>query len=249
MSTTTITTESATDSTTAARTRGLRKSFGDREVLAGVDLDVPAGKVVALVGRSGSGKSTILRALAGLSDDHTGEVRTAGDPSVAFQEPRLFPWRTVRQNVADGLVRAGADAATRDAAALGLLREVGLEHRADAWPLTLSGGEAQRVAIARALVSDPQLVLLDEPFGALDALTRLSMQDVLLDLFARHGFGVLLVTHDVHEAVALADEVLVLEDGAIAHRLEIDLPRPHDRTAPEFARYASTLLAHLGVRH
>ena len=229
----------------SAQVRNLVKKFDGRVVLDGIDLTVGRGEIVALVGRSGSGKSTLLRVLAGLSDEHTGEVTVAGIPTVVFQEPRLIPWLTVTRNVELGDPQRRKRSATEGARRV--LGEVGLKHRLDAWPLTLSGGEAQRAALARALVAEPTLLLLDEPFGALDALTRLSVHDLLLRLFAEHGFGVLLVTHDVAEAVVLADRVLVLEDGRIAHRVDIDLPRPRGHASPEAAVYTTRLLELLGV--
>ena len=144
----------------------------------------------------------------------------AGAPALAFQEPRLFPWRDVRTNVGYGLTRSRLSKSEVFARADRALADVGLADRADAWPLTLSGGQAQRVSLARALVGEPELLLLDEPFGALDALTRLTMRALLLDLWREHGFGVLLVTHDVDEAVALADRVLVLDDGRVVHDVD-----------------------------
>lgn len=230
----------------AATVTGLHKNFGGTTVLDGVDLEIPRGEIVALLGRSGSGKSTLLRVLAGLSDDHTGQVVTDGAPTVVFQEPRLVPWLDVATNVQLGLPDRRRRS-RRDPAVSRVLDEVGLGHRRTAWPLTLSGGEAQRAALARALVAEPTLLLLDEPFGALDALTRLSVHDLLLGLFAEHGFGVLLVTHDVTEAVALADRALVLDGGRIAHEVPIDLPRPRRRATAEAAAYSARLLELLGV--
>lgn len=237
---------STTVTTPAARVTGLRQSFHGRAVLNGIDLEIRRGEIVALLGRSGSGKSTLLRALAGLSDDHDGQVTTDGHPTVVFQEPRLVPWLDVATNVALGLPDRGRRSGRR-AGVDRVLDEVGLAHRRDAWPLTLSGGEAQRAALARALVAEPTLLLLDEPFGALDALTRLSVHDLLLGLFAEHGFGVLLVTHDVAEAVALADRALVLDDGHIAHEVTIDLPRPRRRVSVDATEHTARLLALLGV--
>jgi sulfonate transport system ATP-binding protein len=231
------------------RLNNIDKWYGSRKVLDGISLEVRTREIVALVGRSGCGKSTVLRVLAGLSPDHSGDREVVGAPAVAFQEPRLYPWRNVRTNVRYGLNRArlSADAAReRTERALG---EIGLADHAAAWPLTLSGGQAQRVSLARALVAEPELLLLDEPFGALDALTRLSMRALLLDLWRHHGFGVLLVTHDVDEAIELADRVLVLEDGRVAHTIEIENPRPApaERTA-EHDHYRADLLDKLGVR-
>ncbi len=236
--------------TVVGRLTDVGKNYGARRVLDGISLEVRAHEIVALVGRSGCGKSTVLRVLAGLSPDHTGSREVTGAPAVAFQDPRLFPWRDVFTNVRYGLNRS---ALPRDAAhrrSERALAEIGLADHAQAWPLTLSGGQAQRVSLARALVAEPQLLLLDEPFGALDALTRLSMRALLLDLWRHHGFGVLLVTHDVEEAIELADRVLVLEGGRIAHTVEIAHPRPtpSQRTA-RHDQYRVELLDKLGVRH
>ena len=194
------------------RIRGLVRRYGERTILDGIDLDIAQGEFVALLGRSGSGKSTLLRAIAGLDHDvdGSGELRTPANRAVVFQDARLLPWTRVLDNVILGL--RGSQAVQRGRAALA---EVGLAGREESWPVQLSGGEQQRVALARSLVREPELVLADEPFGALDALTRLAMHDLLLRLFDEHGFGVLLVTHDVTEAVTLADRVLVLEDGRI----------------------------------
>ncbi|MFI1920178.1 ABC transporter ATP-binding protein [Nocardia sp. NPDC020380] len=225
-----------------ARIRGLAKDFGDRRVLHGLDLDIRRGEFVALLGRSGSGKSTLLRALSGLDREHEGELTVSGDVAVAFQEPRLVPWKRVRDNVTLGLKRENPKAAAQAA-----LTEVGLAGRADAWPLTLSGGEAQRASLARALVRQPDLLLLDEPFSALDALTRITIHGLVLELWDRYRPGVLLVTHDVDEAVLLADRALVLDDGHIAREIRIDLPRPRRRDHPEFLALRARLLAELGV--
>ncbi|MDI9927361.1 ABC transporter ATP-binding protein [Rhodococcus sp. IEGM 1341] len=236
-----------TTTTSVATLRGIDKFYGSSHVLKGVDLSIDRGEIVSLVGRSGSGKSTILRVLAGLSTDHTGERHVAGHPAVAFQEPRLFPWRSVRQNVSYGLNTAGVTGNEALTAADATLDEVGLADKRDAWPMTLSGGQAQRAALARALVGEPEMLLLDEPFGALDALTRLSMQSLLLDLWGRHRFGILLVTHDVDEAIALGDRVLVLDGGAVAETVAVDLPRPRDRGTAGFSRIRTHLLSALGV--
>lgn len=226
--------------------RGVGKSFGERSVLHGVDLSLRQGEIVALVGRSGSGKSTLLRVLAGLAGEHEGSVEIDGRVAVAFQEARLVPWLPVARNVALGLPDRRRRAKGLDRARA-VLEEVGLTDRGDAWPITLSGGEAQRAALARALIAEPALLLLDEPFGALDALTKIAMHDLLLRLFAEHGFGVLLVTHDVAEAVTLADRVLVLDEGRIAHEVDIPLERPRRHAGPEGAVYAARLLELLGV--
>ncbi|WP_285779925.1 ABC transporter ATP-binding protein [Microtetraspora sp. NBRC 13810] len=229
--------------TPVARIEGLTRAFAGRTVLDGVDLTIARGEFVAMLGRSGSGKSTLLRALAGLDDDAGGGVTVDGTVAVAFQEPRLIPWRRVIANLALGL-RGVPDPR---AAALAALAEVGLTERADAWPLTLSGGEAQRASLARALVREPDLLLLDEPFSALDALTRIAVHRLVLDLWARHGPGILLVTHDVDEALLLADRVLVLDGGRIAHEEQVTLPRPRHRDHPELVALRSTLLERLGV--
>ncbi|GAA2812858.1 ABC transporter ATP-binding protein [Crossiella cryophila] len=218
----------------ALTVRGLRKVFGERVVLDDLDLDIAPGEFVGLLGRSGSGKSTLLRVLAGLDTGYTGEAGVPGTVSVAFQEPRLLPWRKVGQNVSLGLRRP--DATTVAAKALA---EVGLTGHADAWPLTLSGGEAQRVSLARALVREPDLLLLDEPFGALDALTRLAMHRLVRELWLAHRPSVLLVTHDIDEALRLADRILVLADGRIIaeHRTE----------GADLAHLRELVLADLGV--
>ncbi len=227
---------------TVARVRGLARAFGSRRVLDGLDLDLRPGEFTALIGRSGSGKSTLLRALAGLDPDVTGELGVSATVAVAFQEPRLVPWKRVLPNVCLGL-----RVDNPKSAAAGALAEVGLSERAGAWPLTLSGGEAQRASLARALVREPGLLLLDEPFGALDALTRISMHRLVLRLWAHHRPAVLLVTHDVDEAIALADRVIVLTDGRIGYDCRVALPRPRDRDHPELTALRARLLAELGV--
>ena len=232
------------------RVRGLRKSFGALDVLRGIDLDIPAGQFVAIVGRSGCGKSTLLRILAGLDQPDAGAV-DLGDAGAArgaarlmFQEPRLLPWARVLSNVEVGLgvERRLPDARAR---ALATLAAVGLRDRASDWPGILSGGQKQRVALARALVSRPRLLAFDEPLGALDALTRIEMQGLLERVWLRQGFTAVLVTHDVGEALALADRLVLFEEGAIALDLPIDLPRPRRRGSVEFTRLEETILARL----
>ncbi|WP_404947842.1 ATP-binding cassette domain-containing protein [Roseateles sp. YR242] len=220
------------------RLRGLGKSFGEREVLAGLDLDIRAGEFVAVIGRSGCGKSTLLRLLAGLEKPSTGELDAGAvkDLRFMFQDARLLPWARVQDNVALGL--EGREARDRAAAALA---QVGLADRGKEWPARLSGGQRQRVALARALVHTPRLLLLDEPLGALDALTRIEMQRLIERLWLRQGFTAVLVTHDVAEAVALADRVLLIEEGQLALDLRIDLPRPRVRDAA-FAALEQRLL-------
>jgi sulfonate transport system ATP-binding protein len=201
---------------------GFSRSFGANAIIAGLDLEIAEGEFVALLGRSGSGKTTLLRTLAGLDGTEGQDVRIPASRAVVFQDARLLPWKRVWRNVALGLkgltgrVRAKAEKA---------LDEVGLGHRLEAWPLTLSGGEAQRVALARALVREPKLLLLDEPFAALDALTRLKMHELVLALWVTHRPAVLMVTHDVDEAIALADRVLVLDEGRIVAQERIRAPR------------------------
>ena len=187
-------------------------------------------------------RSTLLRALAGLDREVTGELSVPGPVAVAFQEPRLLPWRRVLANVALGLRVPDAGAVAGRA-----LEEVGLTERADAWPLTLSGGEAQRAALARALVREPSLLLLDEPFSALDALTRIAMHRLVLRLWERHRPAVLLVTHDVDEALVLADRVLVLASGRIVFSGPVEVPRPRDRDNPGLTALRHRLLTELGV--
>ncbi len=232
---------------TATRTvlvRGLRRGFGARTVLDNLDLEIGAGEFTALLGRSGSGKSTLLRALAGLDRDVAGSglVDVPERSSVVFQDARLLPWQRVLDNVVLGLT--GPDAQERGRAALA---EVGLAGRERAWPNELSGGEQQRVALARALVSEPDLLLADEPFGALDALTRLRMHELLRELCARHRPAVLLVTHDVDEAVTLADRVLLIDEGRLTVDVAIDLPAPRSHRQPQFLAYREQLLRALGV--
>ncbi|MDH6623035.1 sulfonate transport system ATP-binding protein [Streptomyces sp. LBL] len=226
----------------AVRVDGLTRSFDGRAVIDDLRLDVRRGEFVALLGRSGCGKSTLLRILAGLDRDIEGTVLVPRRKAVAFQAPRLMPWKKVWRNVLLGLP-GRAERALADRA----LEEVGLDHRSDAWPKTLSGGEAQRASLARALVREPDLLLLDEPFGALDALTRIKAQRLVGELWRRRGCAVLLVTHDVEEAVLLADRVLVMDDGVIAHEQQIDLARPRDITDPRFAELRAGLLERLGV--
>lgn len=200
-----------TESEPAVIVTGLMRAYGARVVIDKLDLQIGRGEFVALLGESGCGKTTLLRALAGLDPIQSGHIDAPGRPAVVFQEHRLLPWDKLWQNVSLGL--PGTDPRQRAAAAL---VEVGLGDRLDDWPRNLSGGQAQRVALARALVQEPRLLLLDEPFAALDALTRIRMHVLVKELVARHQPGVLLVTHDVDEAIALADRILVMRDGVIA---------------------------------
>lgn len=234
-------TETLTETVVIAR--DVRKSFGENVVLDGLDLEIRSGEFVALLGRSGSGKSTFLRALGALDAEFTGDVRVPERRAIVFQDPRLLPWQRVLTNVTIGLPASAAVRAKARAA----LDEVNLADKAKVWPRTLSGGEAQRVALARALVREPQLLLLDEPFGALDALTRIKMHGLLVDLCRRHTPAVLLVTHDVDEAILLADRVIVLTDGVISLDVDVTVPKPRARDSHEFATLRRQLLAELGV--
>ncbi|NUR06774.1 MAG: ABC transporter ATP-binding protein [Nocardioidaceae bacterium] len=239
---------SVTRTARVAQVRDHHRSYGDTAVLQGVDLDIAGGEFVALLGRSGSGKSTLLRSLAGLDASPASEVQVDGRTSVSFQEPRLLPWRRVTENVGLALLSTARpeERARRAATALG---EVGLTEKGEEWPLSLSGGQAQRVSLARALVSEPDLLLLDEPFSALDALTRIEMHRLVLQLWARHEPAVLLVTHDVDEALMLADRVLVLDEGRLAHEWTLPTPR-HARTPthPHLSEVREQVLAALGVQ-
>lgn len=231
--------------------RDLRKSFGHNEVLQGIDLHIPAGQSVAIVGKSGCGKSTLLRLIAGLDQPTAGSIEFGdheGKPSdhvrVMFQEPRLLPWARVLSNVEVGLGR-DREKPNAKARADEALKEVGLDEKRDQWPAVLSGGQKQRVALARALVSHPRVLAFDEPLGALDALTRISMQRLLERVWHDQGFTAILVTHDVSEAVALADRVLVIESGRIVQDISVDLPRPRQRGAADLAALEGTILREL----
>lgn len=222
----------------------ITKRYGANTVLNQLDLHIPAGQFVAVVGRSGGGKSTLLRLLAGLESPTAGKLLAGTTPladiqedtRMMFQDARLLPWKSVIDNVGLGLRGNWHDAA-RDA-----LAAVGLEKRATEWPAALSGGQKQRVALARALIHRPGLLLLDEPLGALDALTRLEMQDLIVSLWQQHGFTVLLVTHDVSEAVAMADRVLLIEDGKIGLDLTVDIARPRRMGSVRLAELEAEVL-------
>lgn len=201
---------------TVVRVSGLTRHYGQRRVIHGLDLRIARDEFVALLGESGCGKTTLLRTLAGLDPVQSGRVDVPRRPAVVFQEHRLLPWETLWRNVSLGLPEDGA----RERAAVALA-EVGLGERLDDWPRNLSGGQAQRVSLARALVQEPELLLLDEPFAALDALTRIRMQALVRQLITRHRPGVLLVTHDVDEALALADRALVMRSGRIAAEFDL----------------------------
>lgn len=226
---------------------GLRKSFGSTTVLRGIDLDVKPGEFVAVVGRSGCGKSTMLRILAGLESPTAGGAfldnesihRINPRVRMMFQDARLLPWERVLANVELGL--HGSKVFVRQSA-LQVLRSVGLEERAHEWPSVLSGGQRQRVALARALASKPSLLLLDEPLGALDALTRIEMQQLIEDLWQEQQFTALLITHDVEEAVVLADRVVLIEQGCITMDHPIPLPRPRARASAVFTQTVEHIL-------
>ena len=214
--------------------RGMSRRFGATIALDNVDMSIKTGEFVALLGRSGSGKSTLLRALAGLDPHTAGLFQVPAERMVVFQEPRLLPWLKVADNVGFGLGdRPKPERAERVAAAL---KRVGLADKAGVWPRELSGGQAQRVAIARALVPRPEVLLLDEPFSALDAFTRTDLQDHLLDLWADAKPTLMLVTHDVDEAIVLADRIMVMRPrpGRIFDEIAVDLPRPRDRQSAAF---------------
>ncbi|KQO12623.1 sulfonate ABC transporter ATP-binding protein [Acidovorax sp. Leaf76] len=224
--------------------RGVDKRYGARDVLKKTELVIEPGQFVAIVGRSGCGKSTLLRLVAGLESVSGGAIRLDGkdvaglsdDTRIMFQDSRLLPWKRVADNVALGLPP------TRRGAAADVLARVGLGDRLTEWPARLSGGQRQRVALARALVHNPRLLLLDEPLGALDALTRIEMHRLIEGLWRSSGFTALLVTHDVQEAVALADRVILIEDGQIALDQRIDLPRPRSHGDAAFAAIEKRIL-------
>jgi sulfonate transport system ATP-binding protein len=228
----------------AVEAHGVQRSFGERVVLRGVDLTVAPGEILVIVGQSGCGKSTLLRAIGRLDSGYRGQIDVQGRVAFGFQDARLLPWARVWANVIFGV--SGPKAQLR-ARALEALRAVGLESHADAWPGNLSGGEAQRVALARALTRDPAVLLLDEPFGALDALTRLRMQALVSDLWRTHGFALVLVTHDVEEAVLLADRIAVLDGGTVADLIDVDMPRPRSRRHERFESLRVRILEDLGV--
>lgn len=224
--------------------QGLSKSYGPREVLRQNHLVIEPGEFVAVVGRSGCGKSTLLRLLAGLEAVTSGNLRLDGrqvdglhpDTRIMFQDARLLPWKRVIDNVALGLPPE------RRPEAEAVLGQVGLGDRLNDWPARLSGGQRQRVSLARALVHQPHLLLLDEPLGALDALTRIEMHELIEGLWKRHGFTALLVTHDVQEAVALADRVILIENGEIALDEAVPLARPRSRGDVRFAALEKRIL-------
>jgi sulfonate transport system ATP-binding protein len=222
--------------------QGLKRAYGPRTVIQNLDLRIERGEFVVLLGESGCGKTTLLRALAGLDPIDGGRIEGPSRPAVVFQEHRLLPWEPLWRNVALGLQQN--DNRARASAAL---TEVGLGDRLDDWPRNLSGGQAQRVALARALVQQPRLLLLDEPFAALDALTRIKMQSLVKQLVAKHRPGVLLVTHDVDEAIVLGDRAMVMRDGAIACQFAVSSAARAQRSHPDAIALRDRLLSELGV--
>jgi sulfonate transport system ATP-binding protein len=240
-----------TSAGSAVNLRGVTKAFGAQTVLHGIDLDIPAGQFVAIVGRSGCGKSTLLRLLAGLDQPTSGTIEIDGRSNswcdsvrLMFQEPRLLPWQRVAANVEVGLSHAPAGN-DRRRLALEAIGQVGLSGRETDWPAILSGGQKQRVALARALVSHPRILAFDEPLGALDALTRIEMQALIEQVWEDKGFTAVVVTHDVTEAVALADRILLLDAGRVAMDVTVDLPRPRRRGDPAAAAIEGRILDRL----
>lgn len=229
--------------------RQLEKSFGHLDVLQKIDLDIAPGEFIAIVGKSGCGKSTLLRHIAGLEEATAGEIKQdqaeikgLNDQSrIMFQDPRLLPWLTVVENVGVGF---GLNKGWKEPA-LWALKQVGLADRADEWPSVLSGGQKQRVALARALAAEPKLLLLDEPLGALDALTRYEMQALIEQIWQEQKFTTLLVTHDVSEAIRLADRVVLIENGTVKLDLDVPLSRPRSRSNSAFAQLEEELLANV----
>lgn len=228
----------------AVQVRGLVRRYADRAVIKHLNLDIQRGEFVALLGESGCGKTTLLRALAGLDSVDAGQIVGASRPAVVFQEHRLLPWDSLWRNVSLGLDEV--EGRTRAESAL---IEVGLGDRLDDWPRNLSGGQAQRVALARALVREPKLLLLDEPFAALDALTRIKMHGLIRELVDTHQPGVLLVTHDVDEAIALASRALIMRHGVIAASYAISPQANLQRSHPDAIALRDALLTELGVEN
>jgi sulfonate transport system ATP-binding protein len=223
-------------------------AFSGRTVLENFDIDISAGEFVAIVGRSGCGKSTLLRSVVGLETPQAGTITVGEVPAsnsnskrkpdvrVMFQDSRLLPWRRILPNVMLGLEPSLSPRARK------VLAQVGLAERANDWPATLSGGQRQRVALARALVHDPNLLLLDEPLGSLDALTRIEMQQLIEDVWRTRGFTAMLVTHDVAEAISLADRVILIEGGRVALDEFVNIPRPRTRGSARFAALEERIL-------
>ncbi|MBV9733913.1 MAG: ABC transporter ATP-binding protein [Verrucomicrobia bacterium] len=244
---------SHTDKAVAVRTHALSKEFNGRLVLHSLDFRVDPGELVAVVGKSGCGKSTLLRLICGLEKPSSGWVEVDGErlnglsrqARLMFQDAALLPWKSVKANVALAAPRKSL----RDRVAEDALQHVGLRDRAQEWPSILSGGQRQRVALARALASDANLLLFDEPLGALDALTRLEMQSLVERLWIERRFSAILVTHDVEEAVALADRILLMEAGRVTFQTAVSLERPRDRASAEFTSLKETILERILGRH
>jgi sulfonate transport system ATP-binding protein len=229
----------------AVALRKVTKSFGANSVLRGIDLEIEAGAFVAIVGRSGCGKSTLLRLIAGLDLPDSGSIAADRcNARLMFQEPRLLPWQRVAGNVAVGLTHAH-DRRERERQAADVLAQVGLAGRGHDWPGVLSGGQKQRISLARALASHPRVLAFDEPLGALDALTCIEMQDLIERVWQAKGFTAIVVTHDVAEAVALADRILLLENGMVAMDVPVDLPRPRHRGDARAAEIEGRILDRL----
>ncbi len=241
------------DVTLADVAKSFRRNGAATPVLTDISFSVESGEFVAILGPSGSGKSTILRLIAGLEQPTNGQIAIGGRDvsvtddrcAVVFQEPRLLPWRSVSSNVALGARRTGKQTEQINQ----LLEEIGLAHVARAWPHQLSGGMAQRVGLARGLAAEPEVLLLDEPFAALDALTRLRMQDLLLQVREHHSQTVVLVTHDIDEALYLADRVIILGDSParVVATHAVSVPRPRDRSHPAIGRLRDEILQRFGV--
>jgi ABC-type nitrate/sulfonate/bicarbonate transport system ATPase subunit len=243
------------------RVTGVSKHFASADnpdlrthALAGISLQVSAGQLVSLIGPSGCGKSTLLRLLAGLEAPSSGELWMGAEPitgpnaerGLVFQDPNLFPWLTVRRNIQAGLVARGVLPQKR-AEVDYFTRLVGLESFANAYPHHLSGGMAQRVALARALINHPKILLLDEPLGALDAFTRMRMQDEVLQLWQARGTTMLLVTHDIDEAIYMSDRIVIMSPrpGRVERDIPVTLARPRQRSSEAFLRLRSDILEHL----
>lgn len=224
--------------------KAVTKSFQQHDVLKRLDITLYPGQFTSIIGKSGSGKSTLLKLISGLDAPSEGDILLDGEAlngisgctTMMFQDSRLLPWKSVIDNVGIGLQGEWRPKA------LHFLQQVGLENKAEQWPSTLSGGQKQRVALARALVRNPRMLLLDEPLGALDALTRLEMQQLIERLWLEQRFTALLVTHDVNEAITLSDRILLLEDGDIALDMDIDLPRPRSRTDSQVGKWERQIL-------